>query len=107
MLQNQNYPKLKFEVVHDEINDQIILHMSDNGPGVSAEDLLFIFDKGFTGGRGTYTRRATGMGLFLVSKMADDLAIELGAKSALDLELTISLIFPQVKHDRGHRLEHA
>ncbi|MCJ7840894.1 sensor histidine kinase [Lederbergia sp. NSJ-179] len=94
---NQDRPVLKFETVYDEVSDQPILHICDNGPGVSKEDLPFIFDKGFTGGRGTYTRQATGMGLFLVSKMAHDLAIQLDAKSELGSGLTISLIFPNVK----------
>lgn len=95
--QNQDPPILKFETVYDEMNDQTILNISDNGPGVSEEDLPFIFDKGFTGGRGTYTRQATGMGLFLVSKMAYDLAIQLDVKSGIGSGLTISLIFPHVK----------
>ncbi|GIN91315.1 two-component sensor histidine kinase [Siminovitchia terrae] len=97
VVQNQDNPILKFEMVYDEVSEQTILHISDNGPGVSEEDLPFIFDKGFTGGRGTYTRQATGMGLFLVSKMAYDLTIQLDAKSELDSGLTISLIFPHVK----------
>ena len=95
--QNQDSPILKFETVYDKVSDQTILNISDNGPGVSEEDLPFIFDKGFTGRRGTYTRQATGMGLFLVSKMAYDLAIQLDAKSELGSGLTLSLIFPHVK----------
>ncbi|MFM1654711.1 ATP-binding protein [Brevibacillus sp. B_LB10_24] len=95
--QNQDRPILKFETVYDKVSDQIILHISDNGPGVSEEDLPFIFDKGFTGRRGTYTRQATGMGLFLVSKMAYDLAIQLDAKSEPGSGLIISLLFPNVK----------
>ena len=97
VVQNQDSPILEFETAYDEISDQTILNISDNGPGVSKEDLPFIFDKGFTGGRGLFTRQATGMGLFLVSKMAHDLAIKLDAKSELDLGLTISLIFPHMK----------
>lgn len=95
--QNQTSPILKFETVYDKVSDQAILNISDNGPGVSEEDLPFIFDKGFTGERGTYTRQATGMGLFLVSKMAYDLAIQLDAKSELGSGLIILLIFPNVK----------
>ncbi|AKL96592.1 sensor protein BceS [Clostridium aceticum] len=95
--QNQHSPMLKFEMVYDKGSDKTILSVSDNGPGVPQEDLPFIFDKGFTGRRGTYTRQATGMGLFLVSKMAYDLAIQLDAKSQPGLGLTISLIFPHVK----------
>ncbi|SMO87955.1 sensor histidine kinase [Melghirimyces algeriensis] len=94
---NQSSPILKFETVFDQVSDQTTLNISDNGPGVSEEDLPFIFDKGFTGRRGTYTRQATGMGLFLVSKMAYDLAIQLDAKSEIGSGLVISLIFPNVK----------
>ncbi|CAH0122389.1 Sensor histidine kinase GraS [Paenibacillus sp. CECT 9249] len=94
--QNQDRPILTFETVHDEVSDQTILNISDNGPGVSEEDLPFLFDKAFTGSRGAYTRQATGMGLFLVSKMAYDLAIQLDAESELGSGLTISLRFPNV-----------
>lgn len=95
--QNQDRPILVFETIFDKVENQIILHIHDNGPGVSEEDVPFIFEKGFTGGRGTYTRQATGMGLFLVSKLAYDLAIQLDAKSECDSGLTISLLFPNVK----------
>ncbi|WP_077303202.1 sensor histidine kinase [Virgibacillus pantothenticus] len=95
--QNQDHPILEFETAHDGASDQSLLYIRDNGPGVSEEDLAFIFDKGFTGGRGTYTRQATGMGLFLVSKMAYDLAIQLDAESKLGSGLTLSLKFPNVK----------
>ena len=95
--ENRDSSILKFETVYDEERNQIILNISDNGPGVSQEDLPFIFDKGFTGSRGTYTKQATGMGLFLVSKMAYDLSINLEVKSELGSGLTISLIFPHIK----------
>lgn len=94
---DQDSPLLRFEAVYNELNDKTILHISDNGPGVTKEDLPFIFDKGFTGGRGAYTKEATGMGLFLVKKMAYDLGIKLDAKSELDSGLTISLIFPVIE----------
>lgn len=95
--QNQNRPMLTFETDDDKVNDQTILRISDNGPGVSEEDLPFIFDKGFTGSRGSFTKEATGMGLFLVSKMAYDLSIPLEATSKLGLGLTITLRFANVK----------
>ncbi|WP_062049082.1 sensor histidine kinase [Bacillus sp. JCM 19034] len=90
-------PILKFETAYDKVSSQTILTISDNGPGVAEEDLPFIFDKGFTGERGTYTKQATGMGLFLVSKMANDLAIQLDANSELGSGLAIALKFPHVK----------
>ncbi len=94
---NQDHPVLTFETVNDEVSGHTILHIRDNGPGVVEEDLPFIFDKGFTGRRGTYTRQTTGIGLFLVSKMAYDLAIQLDAKSEPGSGMCISLVFPTVK----------
>ncbi len=89
---------LGFEAKYDKALDGIILNIRDNGPGVPPADLPFIFDKGFTGERGNYLGMATGMGLFLVQRMAQDLAIGLEAKTGPDSGLTISLIFPDVKH---------
>ncbi len=94
--QGKDSPTIKFEVYEDRPSDNIILTISDNGPGVASEDLPFIFDKGFTGRSGTYTRQATGMGLFLVSRMAHDLGIRLDVKSELGAGLSILLIFPKV-----------
>lgn len=93
--QSQEQPVLRFETVRE--NDAILLIVSDNGPGVSREDLPFIFDKGFTGKRGSLTKEATGMGLYLVHKMADDLAIELNVKSEIGKGFTLVLKFPKVK----------
>lgn len=97
MLPDQESPMLKFETVYDKVGDQTILHITDNGPGVFQEDLPFIFGKGFTGRTGTYARESTGMGLYLVNKMANDLAIQLDAKSEPGSGLSISLFFPRVK----------
>ncbi|SDZ38033.1 Signal transduction histidine kinase [Evansella caseinilytica] len=97
MEKNQARPLLLFETVYDKGSDYIMFTIRDNGPGVSEEDVPFIFDKGFTGRRGSYTKEATGMGLFLVSRMAYDLAIQLEAKSELGSGLAISLQFPNVK----------
>lgn len=94
--QYEDYPVMTFEIVDDGKNDSIILRISDNGPGVSAEDMPFIFDKGFTGERRNTTEQATGIGLFLVSKMAADLAIQLEAKSERGGGLMIFLRFPYV-----------
>ncbi|WP_067838143.1 sensor histidine kinase [Amphibacillus sediminis] len=96
--QNQACPTLSFEMGYDKERNQTILNIRDNGPGVPKEDLPFIFDKGFTGNGGSVTRQATGMGLFLVSKMAVDLAIQLEVESEPGSGLTLSLIFPNVKH---------
>lgn len=80
---------LRFEI---EENEQVILHIQDNGPGISTNDLPFLFDKGFTGGKA----KATGMGLYLSKRLADDLNIELSASGEIGAGLRISLSFPKV-----------
>jgi signal transduction histidine kinase len=70
----------------------VVLTFSDDGPGVSAADLPFIFDKGFTGTSAEQTLPSTschsdigntntGMGLYLAQRMANDLVIEMTATS--------------------------
>lgn len=54
---------------------KIHLAVRDNGQGVPEEDIPFLFDKGFTGNHPD-RRNATGMGLYLVAKYADALAID-------------------------------
>jgi signal transduction histidine kinase len=85
-------PTLRFEV--ESTSESVVLKIGDNGIGVSPVDLPFIFDKGFTGEQGNRPGRATGMGLFLVGKMARDLAIEPDARSEPGTGLEISLRFP-------------
>lgn len=42
-----------------------VLTVRDNGPGVRACDLPYVFEKGFTGDSGHEKNKATGMGLYL------------------------------------------
>lgn len=99
--EKQNNPLLRFSLKEDMTAEQIILSVRDNGPGVPSADLPFIFDKGFTGDKGSYLSRSTGMGLFLVQKMACDLAIGLKVESNLGFGMALSLVFPKVQHSFG------
>lgn len=51
-------------------SERIELTVADNGCGVSAADLPRVFEKGFTGDNGRTTKRATGIGLYLVARCA-------------------------------------
>ena len=60
---------------------EIILSITDNGSGVKSYDLPYIFQKGFTGDSANNRNKATGMGLYLTKKMADDLNLKLDVQS--------------------------
>lgn len=93
-------PLLRFEVKEDIDTEQIILSINDNGLGIPPSDLPFIFDKGFTGDTGSYLSRSTGMGLYLIKKMADDLNIRVHVQSrhlGCDKGTTLSLVFLQIQ----------
>lgn len=88
---------LRFLTQEDATTGNRILSIVDNGPGIPTSDLPFIFDKGFTGNRGTYLSRSTGMGLYLVQKMAEDLAIEITVQSKPGDGTAFNFIFPKVQ----------
>lgn len=89
-------PSMDFSVHTDSENRKICLCVRDNGQGIPSSDLPFIFDKGFTGGRGSCFSRSTGMGLYLVEKMARDLAISIQVHSQPNQGTEFYLNFPQV-----------
>ncbi|MDE5780962.1 MAG: sensor histidine kinase [Lachnospiraceae bacterium] len=89
---------ISFAVSFDREKEKTILSISDNGVGIPKSDILFVFDKGFTGDKGSYLSRSTGMGLYLVKRMAHDLAIDINVESSLGCSTTFSLVFPKVEH---------
>jgi signal transduction histidine kinase len=70
------------------------LRISDNGIGVHNSDLPFIFDKGFTGYNPNRSQ-STGIGLYLVKKLCDELKIEIEVESELGESFAIQLLFPK------------
>lgn len=73
-----------------------VLVIKDTGIGISAEDLLRIMEKGYTGYNGRIDKRSTGIGLYLCKKVMDKLHHQLridsedgkGTKVVLDLRRT-------------------
>lgn len=54
------------DVRTQEVDDRVIFTVKDNGPGISAEDRVHIFEKFFRGQAQQSTIKGTGLGLFLV-----------------------------------------
>jgi signal transduction histidine kinase len=80
----------------DHMKNRYFLRITDNGIGVLHSDLPFIFNKGFTGDHPN-RKQSTGMGLYLVKKLCDDLQIEIEVDSEYGKGFTIQFLFPKVK----------
>lgn len=79
----------------EQSDTDVILSIEDNGIGMKEYDLPYIFQKGFTGDSTDSRRKATGMGLYLTKKMADDLNLRVEAASQWGEGFKLSIIFPQ------------
>lgn len=59
----------------------VTLNLCDNGPGIAAQDLGRVFERGFTGQLGRQNKQATGMGLYLVKTLSEKLNLEIEIQS--------------------------
>ena len=92
-------PMLTISMIHSETAD--VLSVEDNGIGVKKYDLPYIFQKGFTGDFTDSRKKATGIGLYLVKKMADDLNLRLEATSQWGKGFKIVIFFPKLGSNGG------
>ena len=58
-----------------------VLRVEDTGPGIPPADLPRIFERGYTGCRGRADKRATGVGLYLCRRLADQLGHRISAEN--------------------------
>lgn len=77
-----------------QLGNLVQLSVWDNGAGIPPHDLPRIFEKGFTGENGRKTGGATGMGLYIVKKLASHLQIDVTAASAEGQYTCITLTLP-------------
>ncbi len=85
-------------------DERIVLTVRDNGCGVSEADLPRVFEKGFTGKNGRTGKRSTGIGLYLVKRLCDKMALGVEAASREGEGFSVSISFPLSKMhyvDRG------
>ena len=75
---------------------ETVLTVRDNGPGVHACDLPYVFEKGFTGDSGHEKSKATGMGLYLAREIAKELGLTLSAASDWGAGFAVCISFPVV-----------
>ncbi|MBL3531514.1 sensor histidine kinase [Companilactobacillus zhachilii] len=74
----------KISISTTTANNNIELHIKDNGIGISNQDISRIYNKGFTGSNGRQSgSKSTGMGLYLTKKMIDKLGHTITVNSHL------------------------
>lgn len=70
------------------------LQIIDQGVGISSSDMPRILENGFSGHNGHQSTKSTGMGLYLVKKVTDQLNFNLSISSQLGQGTQASLHFP-------------
>lgn len=85
---------IQLSIKLDKANNYAKLLIRDNGIGVKAYDLPFIFEKGFTGEIGEQKKNSTGMGLYLAKQIADHLMITINVTENYNEGFEIVFLFP-------------
>ena len=98
-VRSQLQEDVTISMIHSETAD--VLSVEDNGIGVKKYDLPYIFQKGFTGDSTDSRKKATGIGLYLVKKMADDLNLRLEAASQWGKGFKIAIFYPKLRSSGG------
>ena len=93
-------PRLEF---HIEPENHLVIE--DNGIGVKKCDLPYIFERGFTGDSGRARSKATGMGLYLAAKIAEDMNFELNVSSETGKGFRIVVQYPNVEQGCFHDIK--
>ena len=78
------------------------LFIEDTGIGIRKEDLPRIFEKGYTGYNGRIDTRASGIGLYLVRRTANALAIRVAVESEVGRGTRVTLRFPKGNEFAAH-----
>ncbi|WP_323703993.1 sensor histidine kinase [Mammaliicoccus sp. Dog046] len=76
------------------VHGQICLSIEDYGRGILARDLPRIYERGFTSTTNRRETTATGMGLYLVKEIANELHINVNVTSIYGEGTTVALTFP-------------
>ena len=80
-------------------DENICLYIEDNGRGISELELPFVFEKGFTGENGQGNKKSTGIGLYLVKKLAANMGLKCWAESEKNKGFRLIIQFPVVRKE--------
>lgn len=94
---------LTLTIYAEEAQEQTLLHITDNGIGVKAEESERVFDKGFTGSNGRKFKKSTGIGLYLCKKLCNRLGHNMMFSSTEGEGSTVTFLFPKSNYVDGVR----
>lgn len=87
-------PGGKINLTSEELNDQLAISISDNGIGISKEDLPYIFEDFFTGKSGEKVEKSSGLGLAITRRIIEAHNGSITVSSELGIGSTFKIILP-------------
>jgi two-component system NtrC family sensor kinase len=78
---------------------QIIIQVSDNGPGIPATDQPYIFDKFYRGSNIPMDAPGTGLGLAIVKSIVDNHQGRIWVDSVVGQGTTFTVVLPVTEHE--------
>lgn len=81
--------------VRIEADDRGKIRIEDDGPGIEASDIPRIFEKGYTGCNGRQEMKSSGLGLYLCSRAARKISVEIDVDSEPGRGTVFSLKLPE------------
>ena len=89
---SKNYGK--YLTIKNRKNDKyIIIDIIDEGVGISKKDIKRVFEPFFTGENGRNFGESTGMGLYIVKTVCDNLGHKVEIKSEIEKGTQVSILF--------------
>lgn len=86
----------KIEIYSKDGKENTVLCIKDNGIGMKKEEVVKVFEKGFTGENGRIIgKKSTGIGLYLCKKLCDKLGLKIELDSNKDEGTEVKIIFPK------------
>lgn len=82
------------KIYSENIGNDVILKICDNGIGMDEKSVIKAFEKGYTGENGRRFGKSTGMGLYLCKKLCEKLGLGINIKSKENEGTEVTILFP-------------
>ena len=82
------------KIYSENIGNDVILKICDNGIGMDEKSVIKAFEKGYTGENGRRFGKSTGMGLYLCKKLCEKLGLGINIKSKENEGTEVTILLP-------------